>query len=588
MGHSSRFTVSASAARAAAAQMDDDDDLDEEPGEEIDSAPPLRVGEEREIGGAGGLKKKLLRRGSGWETPALGDEAIVQYEGRLMDGSKFISSREGGESLSLGSGQIVASLDQGIITMKKGELALFTLSCPCGYENIAAQGVPANEVLLFEVELISWLKVVDICKDGGIIKKVLSHGDDRLVGELDQVTVKYQVKLLDGTLVAETPDAGLEFCVNQGHFCPAIPKVLQTMRTGEKVFVTIQPQYAFGEAGIEANYGYHPIPSNAVLNVDLELVSLKPVIDVVGDMKVLKKILRAGEGVRTPNDMETVYVRYTAMLKDGTVIEKLGFDGGNFEFIIDEEQVISGLDCAVATMVKGEVSEVTIDPQYGFGNDEVERNSVIIPPCSTLIYLVELVDFTKERDLWDMTGLEKIEAAERTKNSGNDLFKIAKFHRAAKKYDKALKYIDGDGTFEDNEEKLVKSLRVSLWLNSAACCLKLKDFQRAIQLCSQALYRRAQAFIETYDLDLAKLDIQKALESNPHNREVKLLEMSLKNLQSEKNKKDAKLYANMFQLTREDADVALKKLKVEKPICKETMDTEIDTTTLGNDKPNEV
>lgn len=85
-------------------------------------------------------------------------------------------------------GQIVASLDQGIITMKKGELALFTLSCPCGYENIAAQGVPANEVLLFEVELISWLKVVDICKDGGIIKKVLSHGDDRLVGELDQVT----------------------------------------------------------------------------------------------------------------------------------------------------------------------------------------------------------------------------------------------------------------------------------------------------------------------------------------------------------------------------------------------------------------
>lgn len=34
---------------------------------------------------------------------------------------------------------------------------------------------------------------------------------------------------------------------------------------------------------------------------------MKPVIDVVGDMKVLKKILRAGEGVRTPNDGETVY-----------------------------------------------------------------------------------------------------------------------------------------------------------------------------------------------------------------------------------------------------------------------------------------
>lgn len=37
-----------------------------------------------------------------------------------------------------------------------------------------------------------------------------------------------------------------------------------------------------------------------------------------------------------------------------------------------------------------------------------------------------------------MTGLEKIEAAERTKNSGNDHFKIAKFHRSAKKYDKVV------------------------------------------------------------------------------------------------------------------------------------------------------
>lgn len=85
-------------------------------------------------------------------------------------------------------GQLSASLDQGIITMKKGELALFTLSCPGGYENIAAQGVPANDILLFEVELISWFKVVDIYNDGGIIKKILSQGNGRLVGELDQVT----------------------------------------------------------------------------------------------------------------------------------------------------------------------------------------------------------------------------------------------------------------------------------------------------------------------------------------------------------------------------------------------------------------
>lgn len=53
--------------------VEDDEELDEEPGEVIESAPPLRVGEEREIGGSG-LRKKLLRRGRGWETPEFGDE----------------------------------------------------------------------------------------------------------------------------------------------------------------------------------------------------------------------------------------------------------------------------------------------------------------------------------------------------------------------------------------------------------------------------------------------------------------------------------------------------------------------------------
>ncbi|XP_065050922.1 peptidyl-prolyl cis-trans isomerase FKBP65 isoform X3 [Musa acuminata AAA Group] len=428
---------------------------------------------------------------------------------------------------------------------------------------------------VFEVELLSWLTVMDICKDGGIVKKVLSDGDDRQTGDLDEVTVKYQVRLLDGTIVAETPEGGFEFCVNQGHLCPALPKIVNTMRRGEKAFVTIQPQYAFGEAGREAINGLPAIPSNAVLNIEVELVSLKPVVDVTGDMKVLKKILRAGEGLRTPNSGETVCVRYTAMFKGGTTFEKVGFDGESFQFIIDEEQVIAGLDRAVSTMLKGELSELTIEPEYAFGNDKAKRDVTIIPSSSTLIYVVELLDFTKEKDIQEMTGLEKIQAAEGTKSSGNDLFKNGKFERAAKKYDKAARYIDGEGTFEDNEEKLVKSLRISCWLNSAACCLKLKDFQGAIRLCSQvldnefcnvkALYRRAQAYIEAADLDLAKLDIQKALELDPKNKEMKSLQMTLKQLQAEKNRRDAKLYANMFHWTRKDADVMVKKLKVGKP-----------------------
>ncbi|VVA94165.1 unnamed protein product [Arabis nemorensis] len=58
---------------SAKAQIPVDDELDEEEGEVIDSAPPLQLREERALG-ASGIKKKLLKLGSSWETPELGGE----------------------------------------------------------------------------------------------------------------------------------------------------------------------------------------------------------------------------------------------------------------------------------------------------------------------------------------------------------------------------------------------------------------------------------------------------------------------------------------------------------------------------------
>lgn len=58
--------------------IEGEDDLDEEPGEVIESAPPLKVGEERELGSSG-IKKKLLKNGISWETPEFGDEVTGNF-----------------------------------------------------------------------------------------------------------------------------------------------------------------------------------------------------------------------------------------------------------------------------------------------------------------------------------------------------------------------------------------------------------------------------------------------------------------------------------------------------------------------------
>lgn len=64
-----------------------------------------------------------------------------------------------------------------------------------------------------------------------------------------------------------------------------------------------------------------------------------------------------------------------------------------FDFLI--EQVIDGLDKTVASMKKGEVAVVRISPEYGFGGAETKRDLGTVPPNSTLIYELELVEFSK-------------------------------------------------------------------------------------------------------------------------------------------------------------------------------------------------
>lgn len=62
--------------------MEEGLDMDMDVPEDDDLVSPiLKVGEEKEIG-KNGLKKKLLKEGEGWETPASGDEVegtIISY-----------------------------------------------------------------------------------------------------------------------------------------------------------------------------------------------------------------------------------------------------------------------------------------------------------------------------------------------------------------------------------------------------------------------------------------------------------------------------------------------------------------------------
>lgn len=537
-------------------EMDMDMDNDDFAGG--DDVPVLKVGDEKEIGKTG-VMKKLLQEGQGWERPSKGDEVEVHYVGTLLDGTQFDSSRDRGTpfKFKLGQGEVIKGWDEGIKTMKKGEKALFTIPPEMAYgESGSPPTIPPNATLLFEVELLNWTSVKDICKDGGIMKKVLVEGEGwQNPKDLDEVFVKYEARLEDGTLVYKSD--GVEFTVKDGYFCPALAKAVKTMKKGEKALLTVKPQYGFGEGGKPASRDEGAVPPNANLQITLELVSWKTVSDVANDKKVLKKILKEGEGYERPNDGAVVQVKLIGRLQDGSVFVKKGHDDEPpFEFKVDEEQMIDGLDRAVKTMKKGEIAQITIHPDYAFGASESQQELATVPANSTVIYEVEMVSFTKEKESWEMSTAEKIEAAAKKKEEGNALFKAGKYERASKRYETAVKFIEYDSTFSDEEKKQAKALQITCNLNNAACKLKLKDYKQAEKLCTKvleldsnnvkALYRRAQAYIQLADFDVAERDIKKALEIDPENREVKMEYRLLKEKVKEYNKKDAQFYGQIF------------------------------------------
>jgi FKBP-type peptidyl-prolyl cis-trans isomerase len=101
-------------------------------------------------------------------------------------------------------------------------------------------------------------------------------------------------------------------------------------------------------------------------------------------------LLAQGAGDARPLAGQDAVIRYSVSLLDGTPIDSSDLHGGQFAFRLGHGQVIKGLDEVVPDMRKGEKRRLIIPWWLAYGETGSPPK---IPPSSTLVFDVELVDF---------------------------------------------------------------------------------------------------------------------------------------------------------------------------------------------------
>jgi peptidylprolyl isomerase len=262
----------------------------------------------------------------------------------------------------------------------------------------------------YDIQISEYLEDKDwdpVREDNGLYIQTEIEGEGQKPGLQDYLTLKYEGRLLDGTVFDGTDGEVITFPFPLEGLIKGWQQGIPHFGKGGKGTLIIPPDLGYGDrAG-------GPIPANSVLVFDIELVDFSPTapapqIDMSVDYSeeieayIAEKNLDGFEKTETGlyikideagSDEKPTVESYLTLNYEGYLLNGSSFDGTKgtpttFPFTLGN--TILGWQEGIPNLGKGGKGSLIIPPYLGYG----DRDSEDIPMNSILVFEIEIIDFT--------------------------------------------------------------------------------------------------------------------------------------------------------------------------------------------------
>ena len=102
---------------------------------------------------ASGLQIRTVQAGTG-PVVTTADAVLIEYEGRLLNGTVFDSSANHGGPQAIAPGQTIPGFSEALTNMQKGGRYRIRIPSQLAYGSASQPGIPANSDLEFDVHVV--------------------------------------------------------------------------------------------------------------------------------------------------------------------------------------------------------------------------------------------------------------------------------------------------------------------------------------------------------------------------------------------------------------------------------------------------